>query len=149
MEALLVVIGLGVVVPTLVLVLELVMGCIARLREVPKREDGQADLGGLIVVIPAHNEEGCLLNILGDLEYQVPLHQILVVADNCSDRTSEVAEDFGVRVLRRFHPTKRSKNYALDFAIRHLRSDPPKTLLVLDADSRVGPDFVATMARAV
>lgn len=59
---------------------------------------------GFGVVVPAHNEQKLLANCLGALKSAagalgVPPVHVVVVADSCTDRTEEVAREFGVDVV--------------------------------------------------
>jgi cellulose synthase/poly-beta-1,6-N-acetylglucosamine synthase-like glycosyltransferase len=42
---------------------------------------------------------------------------------------------------------RRGKGYALDFGIRHLKSDAPEIVLIVDADCRLGPGVIDRLAR--
>lgn len=59
---------------------------------------------------------------------------LLVVADNCNDRTADVARSIGVNVVERNDPSQRGKGFALSFARDYLRNDPPRTVVIMDAD---------------
>ena len=65
------------------------------------------------ILIPAHNEECMLDNLLqslSEITYPKDRYTVYVVADNCSDRTYEIARAAGwVRVYDRFDETKRGK----------------------------------------
>lgn len=98
------------------------------------------------ILVPAHNEEGGLAATLRPLRAQlVPGDRLLVVADNCSDRTAEVAAQEGAEVVERHDPVRRGKGYALDRGIQHLASDPPDVVLIVDADCQVGEAAVTTL----
>ena len=62
--------------------------------------DLQIDLSATpdtVVLVPAHNEEAIIADTLAALQSQLPAHmRILLVADNCSDRTAAVARTIGV-----------------------------------------------------
>jgi len=60
--------------------------------------------------------------------------RLVVVADNCSDRTGEIAEATGAEVVYRSDLTQRGKSFALDFGLRHLEMDPPDIVIIIDAD---------------
>lgn len=69
-----------------------------RFRQVPKAE--QLFPVKVSVVIPARDEEENLARLLPSLMGQdVPPHQVIVVNDQSSDRTAEVAEKAGARVI--------------------------------------------------
>lgn len=105
------------------------------LRSGPRRKVASPDASQFVIVIPAHNEEAGLGTRLADLAQSVGERgQILVVADNCTDATADVARRRHVKVIERCDPTKRGKGFALDFARQYLRNDPPAYVIILDAD---------------
>ena len=76
------------------------------------------------VLIPAHNEEAGLLATLSSVQCQLSLNDlILVVADNCSDNTAEIARRAGVDVVERKHAELRGKGYALDYGVEALAKE--------------------------
>lgn len=104
------------------------------------------------VLIPAHDEELHLGTALGSLalqHYPRDRFEVIVVADNCQDRTAEIARDAGAMVMERKDPENRGKGYALAWALdRFARSDyPHDAYVILDADSSVTPNLLATMNR--
>lgn len=102
----------------------------------------------LAVVMPAHDEAGVIEASIAALSPQLSAtDRLLVVADNCSDRTAEIASAAGAEVIVRTDPVKRGKGYALDFAIHHLEHEPPAIVLVVDADCRVATGSVDRLAR--
>jgi cellulose synthase/poly-beta-1,6-N-acetylglucosamine synthase-like glycosyltransferase len=91
-----------------------------------------------VVVVPAHNEESvigaalhALIQALGDNM------RILVVADNCTDRTAELARQGGYEVIERNDERRRGKGYALAFAAAELKRAPPEVVVVIDADCEI------------
>src|SRR5258706_13105409 len=87
------------------------------------------------VLVPAHNESSGLLPTLADIQSQsLPGDRLLVVADNCLDDTAAVARAGGAEVVERNDPTKWGKGYALDWGVRHLSSNPPEIIMIVDAD---------------
>ena len=112
---------------------------------------GAASVAGprpsIAVLIPAHNEEGGLLATLSSLQSQLSASdRILVVADNCSDRTAEVARQAGASVIERSHAQLRGKGYALDFGVQALSEAPPDVVVIVDADCIVGEGAIARLA---
>lgn len=123
---------------TLVWFVEIVAGCLALSRDrsssgaPPKRSHTTA------VLIPAHNESAGIVPTLRDVQSQLgPADRVLVVADNCSDDTAEIARAAGADVVVRHDPERRGKGYALEFGVQHLASDPPDVVVILDADCRL------------
>lgn len=89
------------------------------------------------VMIPAHNEEGAIGTTIEQLKRELgPDDSILVVADNCTDNTAEVARQCGAEAIERTHATERGKGYALAFGTAHIARQKalPDAVIVLDAD---------------
>lgn len=103
----------------------------------------------LAVLIPAHNEQLVLGATLARLVPTLgPTDRVLVVADNCSDKTAETARQYGVDVIERTDRDRRGKGYALDHGLKHLAATPPAVVLFLDADCQVGEDTVHLLGNA-
>ncbi len=103
-----------------------------------------------IIMIPAHNEERLLpdlLRNLNQLDYPRQLYQVHVVADNCTDRTAAVAAAHGAIVHERFDPMLRGKGYALEWLLQQIweRKAPHDAIVILDADSVVSTNFLRVM----
>ncbi len=91
--------------------------------------------GRVAVLVPAHNESSGMVATLESLRPQLqPGDRILVVADNCSDDTADVARTHGAEVTERTDTSRRGKGYALDHGVRHLAADAPDWVLICDAD---------------
>jgi len=95
------------------------------------------------VVVPAHDEQlliaSTVHSILG-VDYPRGLFNVLVVADNCTDRTAELAEEAGAEVLVRRDEARRGKGYALDFALCRIFGQDgggPDAVVIVDADTQV------------
>jgi poly-beta-1,6-N-acetyl-D-glucosamine synthase len=98
----------------------------------------------LIVLVPAHNEEvkiGATLTALFS-QTQVP-DRIVVVADNCTDSTVEIARLFPVEVFEtegNSHKKAGALNQALARTLPDLLDDD--VILVQDADSELDRKFI-------
>lgn len=102
------------------------------------------------VVVPAHDEETTIAetvrSLLG-LEYPRPLYRVLVVADNCDDRTAERAERAGARVLVRRDAERRGKGHALAYAFDHVLADGfADAVVVVDADTVADANLLSAFA---
>jgi cellulose synthase/poly-beta-1,6-N-acetylglucosamine synthase-like glycosyltransferase len=100
----------------------------------------------VVALVPAHNEEAQIGEALASLHAQsrVP-DAVVVIADNCTDRTAEIARAAGARVLatRDNHDKKAGAlNQALDLLLPELSDEDG--ILVMDADSILEPTFVAS-----
>jgi cellulose synthase/poly-beta-1,6-N-acetylglucosamine synthase-like glycosyltransferase len=112
-----------------------VLFAVPRCSEAAARE---AERRRLTVVMPAHNEASIIANTLRSLLLQLTkFDRLVVVADNCSDRTAAIATAEGAEVVVRTDLNRRGKAYAVDFALRHLDADPPDIVMVIDADCQV------------
>jgi cellulose synthase/poly-beta-1,6-N-acetylglucosamine synthase-like glycosyltransferase len=107
----------------------------------------------IAVLMPAHNESAGIARPLNAIRMQLqPGDRVLVVADNCSDDTADIARANGAEVIIRHEPERRGKGYALDFGVRHLAARPPEVVIVVDADCLVhgyALDLLARQALAV
>jgi glycosyltransferase involved in cell wall biosynthesis len=106
------------------------------------------------VVIPAHNEEvgiAATIHSILALDYPRDLFEVVVIADNCHDRTAEHARQEGAIVMERLHEVDRSKGYALQFWFEHLSSSGRMSdldaIVVIDADSLADPQLLRVLAR--
>lgn len=116
----------------------------------PAASGSLRDRPGVAVLIPAHNEEDGIGETLAMLKPQLrDGDRMLVVADNCSDGTAEVARDRGAEVVERHDSEKRGKGYALAFGWEALASDPRDVVVVLDADCRAQAGSIDALAGAV
>ena len=107
----------------------------------------------LAVLVPAHDEELVIRDTLAALTPQIQSHQrLLVVADNCTDKTADIARSMGAEVIERFDTKRRGKGYALDYGVRHLAATnsldvPLDVVVIVDADCEVQPGAIATLAQ--
>jgi cellulose synthase/poly-beta-1,6-N-acetylglucosamine synthase-like glycosyltransferase len=90
------------------------------------------------ILIPAHNEANIIGKTLTQLIAQLPdsnPESIVLVADNCTDNTANIARYTGVTVLERHDAAHRGKGFALDFGIHYLKeNNHTDVIVVLDAD---------------
>lgn len=115
----------------------------ARPREVPAG-------GRIAIVVPAHNEESRLPRTLASLLAECRRDGdagVIVVADNCTDGTAEVARRHRARVLVRNDPARRGKGYALDHAFGRLLREEFRYFVVVDADSELDDGFLDAIRR--
>lgn len=95
--------------------------------------------GSVVVLVPAHDEEADIDRTVSALLPQLQADdRVLVVADNCSDATAEMAKAAGAEVVARFNGS-RGKGFAIAHGIDHLRQHPPSAVVIVDADCELGP----------
>ncbi len=104
----------------------------------------------LAILMPAHDEAVGIALTLDSLVPQLGSRdRLVVVADNCSDNTAQIARDRGATVIERTDLERRGKGYALDYGIQYLANDPPDVLLLADADCEMQFPAVDRLVRLV
>jgi cellulose synthase/poly-beta-1,6-N-acetylglucosamine synthase-like glycosyltransferase len=102
------------------------------------------------VIVPAHNEVVVLVRVLATLaalDWPHDQFRIMVVADNCTDGTADLARSYGTLVLERHDPERRGKGYALDFAFQASSTCKfADAVVVIDADAQVSPNLLEAIA---
>lgn len=143
-EVLLCALGAVLLVPTFTILVQVVMA----IRQYKSTELSHADRPGVVVVVPAHDESLVIGQTLGSIRAQlIRADRLLVVADNCTDDTAQIARACGAQVIERVDPSRWGKAYALDYAIRHLESDPPEVVIFIDADCQLASGTIDRLAR--
>jgi cellulose synthase/poly-beta-1,6-N-acetylglucosamine synthase-like glycosyltransferase len=136
--------ALLLMVPVVVLFVEVLLAVTQRERTASVAGDRRR----VAVLVPAHDEALIIGRTLRTIVPQMAGgDRLVVVADNCSDETAALAAAEGAEVLARNDLLRRGKGYALDFGIRHLKSDAPEIVLIVDADCRLGPEVIDRLAR--
>lgn len=102
----------------------------------------------LLFLVPAHDEarmiESCVRSLLS---MRYPAHRlgVTVVADNCTDRTAELARAAGAQCLERSDRAFPGKPRALAWALTQVRLDEFDAVVIIDADTLVDPGFAAAL----
>lgn len=100
------------------------------------------------ILVPAHDESAVIASTLRAIVPQLSdADTLLVVADNCSDQTAEIAAAESAQVVVRSDASRRGKGYALDAGVRHLELAPPEVLIVIDADCQIAEGSIDRLAR--
>lgn len=142
-SALLIVINIVLLVPVLTCTIEIVAGLLPR-----RRSAQSASRPDLAILVPAHQEETGIAATLADLHPQLAeKDRLVVIADNCTDATADLARQAGAEVIERQDSARRGKGYALDYGIRHLEAAPPKIVIIVDADCTLEPGSLDVLAR--
>ncbi len=102
------------------------------------------------LIVAAHNEEVVIDKIvesLKGLNYPENMYDIFVIADNCNDKTAQIARKFGVNVYERFSKEKRGKGYALEWMFSKIFKMNKKydAVAIFDADNLVSKNFLMEM----
>lgn len=145
-SALLTVAGIAVLVPALYVAL---LALAARRPRAPEpRTAIRFD-----VIVPAHDEEGGIeatVQSLFTMAYPTDHFRVLVIADNCTDRTARIARGAGARVIERHDAGRRGKGYALATAIDQSAADAfADAVVVVDADTLVSANLLGALAARI
>ncbi len=101
------------------------------------------------IVIPAHNEATGITHTIDSLrllDYPADKFEIVVIADNCTDDTAQLARDAGVTVVERFDDARRSKGFALaDVFPKVLENPCVDAIVVVDADTQVDSNLLSAL----
>jgi cellulose synthase/poly-beta-1,6-N-acetylglucosamine synthase-like glycosyltransferase len=142
-------------VPAAVLMIETLVACWpGAVRGDPDAAAGtndteHAEPPRVVVLVPAHDEELQIEGTVAALRAQLPAGgRLVVIADNCGDRTAELAARAGATVIERDNRDEVGKGFAISFGLRQLDVDPPDVVILVDADCRVSAGGIALLARA-
>jgi hypothetical protein len=102
------------------------------------------------VVVPARDEEasiGRLIASVDALRYPAGRFECIVIADNCSDRTAEVARRAGATAWVRRGDGEGGKGAALAWGLERLAAERPHVdaVLLVDADCTVAPNLLSAV----
>ncbi len=81
------------------------------------------------VVMISMNEEGAVAKVICDIKKHVPGAEILIV-DSSTDKTAEIAEENGAKVIKQFPPKGYGK--AMELALKSANGD---VIITMDCDS--------------
>ncbi len=118
------------------------------------RQHGPEKRNRYAILIAARNEQACLPYLLDSIRAQNYPHALIttyVVADNCTDRTADVAAAKGAIVYRRFDEKNVGKGYALDYLLQRIEAAGAlaqyDAFLIFDADNLLRPDYITNINR--
>ncbi len=99
------------------------------------------------VLIPAYNEEKSIAKVINDIPREW-IREIVVVNNNSTDRTEEVAKAAGATVLK---DTRQGYGSACLFGINYLKNKttPPDILVFLDGDYSDYPEQMIGLIRSI
>lgn len=104
------------------------------------------------VLIAARNEQAVIGNLIDSIKqqtYDQEYIDIYVVADNCTDRTAQIAVWKGARCYEHFHQSDIGKGYALKYLLDRLieerKLEDYDGYFVFDADNILQKDYMQEM----
>ena len=117
-----------------------------------KEKHGLSKLNRFGIIIPAHNEElliGQLIESINKLDYPDNLYEVIVIADNCTDSTEKIAREKKASCFIRTNIAKRGKPYALEWIFKQIDIDKYDGFVFVDADSTISPQFLKVMNQSL
>ena len=103
-------------------------------------------------IISARNESaviGQLVDTIKQQNYPSEMLDAIIIADNCTDDTAQVARDHGAIVYERFNQEKVGKGFALNYAFQHIAEDFGDSYydayVIIDADNLLDENYFAEM----
>jgi cellulose synthase/poly-beta-1,6-N-acetylglucosamine synthase-like glycosyltransferase len=133
--------------------IELAILTFAGILPLPDRTDRESlkTINKLAIAIPAHNEAAvisqCVRSLAGCASPSNAETSIVVIADNCTDATADIARAVGARVLVRSDTERRGKGYALNFAFEILLAEQFDAVIVVDADTVADSNLLTETVR--
>ena len=104
------------------------------------------------IVVAARNEETVIGNLLDSIKkqnYPSKLLTTFVVADNCTDKTAEIARKNGAVCYERFDNERKTKGFALQYLFEKIEEDYGRMnfegYFVFDADNLLKNDYISKM----
>lgn len=120
-----------------------------KLKDKPLKENKN---NKFMAILPAHNEEkviGNLIESLKNQDYPKELLDIYVIADNCTDKTAQIAKEAGAIVYERKEddPSKKTKGAALNWFLKQKIEEKAEydAFFIFDADNIVDVNFTKEM----
>ena len=119
-----------------------------------KKSDPKAPPRKIALLIPAHNEEQQIPDILCNaraVDYPDDHYGLFVIADNCTDNTAACARDAGANVFERSDPENPGKGQALDWCLRTHQDTLAAydAIALVDADMTIHPDFLRELSASL
>ncbi|HEV7765293.1 MAG TPA: glycosyltransferase family 2 protein [Thermoanaerobaculia bacterium] len=97
----------------------------------------------LTVSMITMNEEGAVAKVIHDIRRVAPDAEVLLV-DSSKDRTAEIAQEFGARVIKQFPP--QGYGPAMDRAVREAAGD---IVITLDCDDTYPVEAIPELVRLI
>jgi cellulose synthase/poly-beta-1,6-N-acetylglucosamine synthase-like glycosyltransferase len=104
-------------------------------------------------VVAARNESAVIGNLIKSIRrqnYPAGLIDVIVIADNCTDNTAEIARSNGAIVFERFNHVLVGKGYALDYCFNRIENEMGGVesydgYFIFDADNIIDRNYVREM----
>lgn len=99
---------------------------------------------GLSVIIPAFNEQKNIKKVIKLVKKNKNVNEIIVVDNNSTDKTSEIAKNEGAKVL---FCKEQGKGYALEMGLKEAQNE---VVVFIDADiNNYSEDLIQTLSKPI
>lgn len=150
---------IGSIITFILLPFYLLIGAMAvaalRYRQASSRNTSQSH-AKFIIIIPAHNEQTVIADTVKSAlstAYPTSQRHLIVIADNCTDHTAQIARDAGAEVWERQDKQLRGKGYALAYSVNRILNDATLSqytaVIIIDADTRCDEALLQAFARGL
>ncbi|WP_036483643.1 glycosyltransferase family 2 protein [Myxosarcina sp. GI1] len=147
-EHIYILLALALLIPIAVLFIECLAALLPNQKQVDLKAASLKSRPKVAVLIPAYNEEALIGKTLASVLPQLTKQdELIVIADNCSDRTVEIAREYTATVIERKNTSHRGKGYALDCGIEFVSKLPPEVVIILDGDCIIAPNTIEHLTR--
>lgn len=133
-------------------VLFMIVGVLGKKKKYPEAKENHT----FAIIISARNEEKVIGNLIDSIQkndYPQDKLKIIVVADNCDDKTAQICRDKGCVVFERFNKEQIGKGYALNFLFKQISTEmpdyEPDAFMVFDADNILTTNYIKEMNKAL
>lgn len=100
-----------------------------------------------LVIIPAYNEESSIRSVIGEIRNYLPKTDILVIDDGSRDRTSQVALEEGVILLR--NPYNMGIGATMQIGFRFAYQKGYEMVIQVDGDGQHDPKYLPFMIELI
>ena len=95
------------------------------------------------IIIPAHNEENYLESTIKSIKQNKGNYELIIVCDNCIDKTFEIAKKYTKKVYRvNFKNISKTRNYGVKKSIGEI-------LVFNDADTIISKNYLEQISKAM
>ena len=101
----------------------------------------------ILVIIPAHNEEGNIAYTIKEIKEKASFVDILVVDDGSTDRTNEIAIDNGVKVANL--PFNMGIGVAVQTGFKIASREGYDIAIQIDADGQHNPSYIPKLCEPI
>lgn len=101
------------------------------------------NLDKVFIIIPAYNAEATIKKVLSELTELYQSYQIVVVNDGSTDKTKQIVEDMGVKVLD--HSSNQGYGQGVQTGVQYAKENGANYFVTIGADDQRDPKDVGNL----